>query len=200
MERIHHTQIDSPSTYFQKQGYAHSLIELDSIWVGNDLIDEFQSTITEFVNEDGFIELSTVFPPSFTPKDVSLVLKQIPKLAFEFAVNSPTIYTVLGDFVVRTNLLNTIALNHLRSMESAVLNALQKNQTLESCVPSIEKLQEELREASVLVGFAVKRRIRWTKRAFLKPWRRFIKRSKSNSYLFHSLLCLLGFFTERSLL
>ena len=195
MERTHHTQIDSPSTYFQKQGYAHSLIELDSIWVGNDLIDEFQSTITEFVNEDGFIELSTVFPPSFTPKDVSLVLKQIPKLAFEFAVNSPTIYTVLGDFVVRTNLLNTIALNHLRNMESAVLNALQKNQTLESCVPSIEKLQEELREASVLVGFAVKRRTRWTKRALLKRWRRFINRSKSNSYPFHSLLCLLGFFT-----
>ena len=64
----------------------------------------------------------------------------------------------------------------------------------------VEKLQEELREASVLVGFAVKRRTRWTKRVFLKPWRRFIKRSKSNSYLFHSLLCLLGFFTERSLL
>lgn len=151
IEACRHTQIDSPASYFQKQGYTHSLIELDSIWVGDDLIEEIQSTITEFVNEDGFIELSSVLPPSFTPKDVSLVLKQIPKLSFEFVVNSPTIYTVLGDFVVRTDLLNTIAVNHLRNMESTVLNALQKSQTLESCTPSIEKLQEELREASVFV-------------------------------------------------
>lgn len=144
-------QIDSPALYFQKQGYSHSLIELDSIWVGDDSIEEFHSTITEFVNEEGFIELSTVFPPSFTANDIQLVLNRIPKLAFGFTVNSPTIYTVLGDFVVRTDLLNAIALNHLRTMESAVLNALQKNQTLESCVPSIETLQKELREASVAV-------------------------------------------------
>lgn len=40
-------------------------------------MEDLVTTTTELCNEEGFVEISSVFPPSFTSADQHLVLKQI---------------------------------------------------------------------------------------------------------------------------
>ena len=124
---------------------------MDSVWVSDDLIDECNSTLTEFVNEDGFVEVSTILPTALNAKDVEMILRQIPKLSFEYHSGISSLYTVLGGFIVQTSILNAISQKYLHSLESKVNNLLLHNKSVDSCIPSIDQVESELLQSCVLM-------------------------------------------------
>ena len=124
---------------------------MDSVWVSDDLIDECNSTLTEFVNEDGFVEVSTILPTALNAKDVEMILRQIPKLSFEYHSGISSLYTVLGGFIVQTSILNAISQRYLHSLESKVNNLLLHNKSVDSCIPSIDQVKSDLLQSCVLM-------------------------------------------------
>ena len=44
-------------------------MELDSVWISKSLISDLTDTIIEFCNEDGFVDIATILPTSFTKED-----------------------------------------------------------------------------------------------------------------------------------
>ena len=69
--------------YFTRHGYSKKLTELDSLWISEDLMEDLVATTAELCNEEGFVEIASIFPPSFTSADQMLVLKQIDVLKRE---------------------------------------------------------------------------------------------------------------------
>ena len=53
------------------------IMELDSVWIQEDLITDLTDTMIEFCNEDGFVDITTIIPTPFTKEDCTLLFKNI---------------------------------------------------------------------------------------------------------------------------
>lgn len=97
------------------------------------------------------MEVSTILPTSLNAKDVEMILRQIPKLSFEYHSGISSLYTVLGGFIVQTSLLNAVSQKYLHSLESKVNDLLLHNKSVDSCIPSIDQVKADLLQSCVLI-------------------------------------------------
>lgn len=70
-------QIDDPVEYLAKAKQNVKIIELDSVWINEDLITDLVDTLVEFCNEEGFADITTIIPSPFTKEDCSLLFANI---------------------------------------------------------------------------------------------------------------------------
>lgn len=93
-------------------------------------MEDLVATTAELCNEEGFVEIASIFPPSFTSADQMLVLKQIDvlkregndvqKIVFQCDETVASKYTVLDEFVVLSSLLSELVNQFLKDMESSI--------------------------------------------------------------------------------
>ncbi|KNB42560.1 E3 UFM1-protein ligase 1 [Blastocystis sp. subtype 4] len=138
--------ITSPIEYFTKHGYSKKLTELDSLWISEDLMEDLVATTAELCNEEGFVEIASIFPPSFTSADQMLVLKQIDKIVFQCDETVASKYTVLDEFVVLSSLLSELVNQFLKDMESSIQKVISMKHDFTECVPTETMIESSLEE------------------------------------------------------